>query len=98
MFQRYLEIRKISKTEKQHLSLVLTKEKQLQRKLLQLRECLQGKALKVVEHLRHSPTAYEILTFPLNTNMVENRQRALTLKMEELHALKAVIMKVKLRY
>ena len=58
-------------------------------KLLRLRECLQGEALKVVENLRHSAAAYEAAKTRLERKY-GGKRRALTLRMEELDAFKPI--------
>ena len=57
-------------------------------KLLRLRECLQGEALKVVENLGHSAAAYEAAK--LRIEQKYGGRRALTLRMEELDAFKPI--------
>ena len=52
-------------------------------KLLWLRECLQGEALKVIEHLGHSVAAYEAAKSRLERKY-GGKHRALTLRLEEL--------------
>ena len=58
-------------------------------KLLRLRECLQGEALKVIEHLGHSATAYEVAKSRLDRKY-GGKRRALTLRLEELDAFKQI--------
>jgi len=57
-------------------------------KLLRLHECLQGEALKVIEHLGHSVAVYEAAKSRLE-HKYGGKRRALTLRLEELDALKA---------
>jgi len=56
-------------------------------RVLQLHECLQGKALKVVDNLGHSAAAYEAANVRLGRKY-GGKRRALTLRMEELHSFK----------
>lgn len=58
-------------------------------KLLRLRECLQGEALKVIEHLGHSAAAYEAAKSRLERKYGE-KCRALTLCLVELDAFKLI--------
>ena len=58
-------------------------------KLLWLCECLQGKALKVVENLGHSTAAYEAAKLWLEQKY-GGKRRVLTLQMEELDAFKPI--------
>ncbi|KAL9980916.1 hypothetical protein ACROYT_G009558 [Oculina patagonica] len=58
-------------------------------KLLRLRECLQGEALKVIEHLGHSAAAYEAAKTRLERKY-GGKRRALTLRLEELDAFKPI--------
>ena len=58
-------------------------------KLLRLRECLQGEALKVIEHLGHSVAAYEAAKSLLE-GKYGGKRRALTLRLEELDAFKPI--------
>ena len=58
-------------------------------KLLQLWECLQGEALKVVENLGHSAAAYEAVKTRLERKY-GGKRRALTLQMEELDTFKPI--------
>ncbi|PFX12673.1 hypothetical protein AWC38_SpisGene23326 [Stylophora pistillata] len=58
-----------------------------QYKLLRLRECLQGEALRVIENLGHSTTAYEAARSRLERKY-GGEGRALTLRLEELEAFK----------
>ena len=61
----------------------------LEFKLLRLRECLQGEALKVIENLGHSPAAYDAAKSRLERKYGGTR-RALTLRLEELNTFKPV--------
>ena len=58
-------------------------------KLLRLRECLQGEALKVIENLGHSAAAYEAAKSRLERKY-GGKRRALTLRLEELEAFKQI--------
>ena len=58
-------------------------------KLLRLRECLQGEALKVIENLGHSAAADEAAKPPLEQKY-GGKHRALTLHLEELQAFKQI--------
>lgn len=58
-------------------------------KLLRLRDCLQGEALKVVENLGHTPAAYEAAKSRLDRKYGGTR-RALTLRLEELNSFKPI--------
>ena len=58
-------------------------------KLLRLRECLQGEALKVIENLEHCAAAYEAAKSRLERKY-GGKRRALTLRLEELEAFKQI--------
>ena len=58
-------------------------------KLLRLCECLQGEALKVIEHLGHSVAAYEAAKSHLERKY-GGKCRALILRLEELDAFKPI--------
>ena len=58
-------------------------------KLLRLRECLQGEALKVIESLGYSEAAYEAAKSRLERKY-GGKRRALTLRLEELEAFKQI--------
>ena len=58
-------------------------------KLLRMRECLQGEALKVVENLGHSAAAYEAANTRLERKY-DGTRRALTLRLEELDAFRPI--------
>ena len=58
-------------------------------KLLSLRECLQGEALKVIKHLGHSVAAYAAAKSRLERKY-GGKRRALTLRLEELDAFKPI--------
>ena len=58
-------------------------------KLLRMRDCLHGEALKVVENLGHSAAAYEAAKIRLERKYGGAR-RALTLRLEELDAFKPI--------
>ena len=57
--------------------------------MLILRECLQGEALKIIEHIGHSATAYEVAKSRLDRKY-GGKRRALTLRLEELDAFKQI--------
>jgi len=57
--------------------------------LLRLRECLQGEALKVIEHLGHSVAAYKAAKSRLERKY-GGKRRAFTLRLEELDAFKPI--------
>ena len=57
--------------------------------MLRLHECLQGKALKVIENLGHSAAAYEAAKARLERKC-GGKRRALTLRLEELDAFKQI--------
>ena len=58
-------------------------------KLLRLRECLQGEALKLVKNLGHSAAAYKTAKTRLEQKY-GGKCQALTLRMEELDAFKPI--------
>ena len=58
-------------------------------KLLRLRECLQGEALKVIKNLGHSAADYEAAKSRLERKY-GGKRRALTLRLEELDAFKPI--------
>ena len=54
-----------------------------------MRDCLQGEALKIIKHLGHSATAYEVAKSRLDRKY-GGKWRALTLRLEELDAFKQI--------
>ena len=74
---------------KKHYSCVDRARATAEYKLLRLRECLQGEALKVIENLGYSEAAYEAAKSRLERKC-GGKRRALTLRLEELEAFKQI--------